>query len=315
MKIGLDIMGGDFAPEAVVEGAILAQKSLTPGEKLVLFGPRYVIRELLLRKKAKPDDYIIEHAPEVIDMHDHPAKAFARKQHSSMVVGFKMLAKGDIDGFASAGNTGAMFAGAMQSVKITPGVLRPAIAAFYPTLNGKSNLILDVGLNPDSKPDVLYQYAILGSIYYQHINKVDKPKVGLLNIGKEEGKGNLASKSAYELMKDSHDFNFVGNIEGNELYDYQNVDVIVSDGFAGNIVIKQAESFYSMVKHRRVEDDFFNRFNFENYGGTPILGINGNVVIGHGISNKNAIANMVLQTKQLIEGRLSSRIKDYFNYE
>ncbi len=315
MKIGLDIMGGDFAPEAVVEGAILAQEYLTTGEKLVLFGPRYVIKEMLLRKKANPDAFIIEHAPEVIDMHDHPAKAFARKQNSSISIGFKMLARGSIDGFASAGNTGAMFAGAMQSVKITPGVLRPAIAAFYPTLNGKSNLILDVGLNPDSKPDVLYQYALLGSIYYQHINKVDEPKVGLLNIGKEEGKGNMASKSTYELMKDSHEFNFIGNIEGNELYDYEKVDVIVADGFAGNIAIKQAESFFSMIKHRRIEDEFFNRFNFENYGGTPILGINGNVVIGHGISNKNAIANMVLQTKQLIEGRLSSRIKEYFNYE
>ncbi|MFO7880390.1 MAG: phosphate acyltransferase [Bacteroidota bacterium] len=315
MRIGLDIMGGDYAPEACIDGAVLAQQQLKQGDKLVLYGPRYVIRELLSRRKADPADFDIVHAPEVISMHDHPSKAFSRKKNSSMAQGFRGLVTGEVDGFASAGNTGAMFVGAMQAAKPIPGIIRPAIAACFPALEGNNKLILDVGLNPDSKPDVLYQYAILGSIYYKHIHKVDAPRVGLLNIGREESKGNLVSKSAHEMMKDSHEFNFIGNVEGNELFDHNKVDVVVTDGFAGNVVIKQAESFYSIVKKRNIDDDYFNRFNFENYGGTPILGVDGNVVIGHGISNKNAIASMVLQTEKLIEGRLSSRIKEYFNYE
>ncbi|MEA3446938.1 MAG: phosphate acyltransferase PlsX [Bacteroidota bacterium] len=315
MRIGIDIMGGDFAPGVCVKGAMLASQHLETDDQLILFGHDETIRELLHKEGADPDEFSIVHAPEIIHMQDYPSRAFVKKAKASMVVGFRYLAKNEIDGFASAGNTGAMFVGAMQNIKPIPGVLRPAIAACYPTLNGKSNLILDVGLNPDSKPDVLYQYGQLGSLYFRHVNKVENPKVGLLNIGQEPGKGNLVSKSAYELMKYSPNFNFIGNIEGNQIFEHDTVDVVVTDGFIGNIVLKQTEAFYELIKKRGIDDDYFNRLNFENYGGTPILGVDGNVVIGHGISNEKSIANMILKTKQIIKGKLSSQIKAFYNYD
>ncbi|MFO7790362.1 MAG: phosphate--acyl-ACP acyltransferase [Bacteroidales bacterium] len=315
MRIGLDIMGGDFAPEVCIKGAVLARQSLDADDHLVLFGHGELIEDLLYKENVSSGNFTIVHAPEVIRMQDYPSMAFVKKAKASMVVGYRHLSNKEIDGFASAGNTGAMFVGAMQTIKPIPGVLRPAIAACYPTLNGKSNLLLDVGLNPDSKPDVLYQYGQLGSLYFKHVNNVDNPKVGLINIGKEKGKGNLVSKSAYELMQNNPDFNFIGNIEGHQLFDYENIDVVVADGFTGNVVLKQTEAFYELIKKRGIDDAYFNRFNFENYGGTPILGVDGNVVIGHGISNEKAISNMIMQTKYLIAGQLSSQIKAFFNYE
>jgi phosphate acyltransferase len=315
MKIGIDILGGDYAPDACIDGAIIAAPKLDSKDRIVLIGPESVILDTLEKKNVNPDLFDIVNAPEVISMQDNPAKAFLAKPNSSMVIGFKLLKSGNIDGFASAGNTGAMMVGAMQVIKPIPGVLRPAIASFFPTMNGKHNILLDVGLNPDSKPDVLYQYGILGSLYYQFIHDIEKPKVALLNIGAEEGKGNLAVKSAYELMKDNPEFNFVGNIEGNQLFDYNLTDVIVADGFVGNILLKQAEAFYSLLKQRGLDDDYFERFNYEQYGGTPVLGINSNVVIGHGISNAFAISNMILQTQDMVNANLSQRIKDFFSYE
>jgi phosphate acyltransferase len=315
MKIGIDILGGDYAPDACIDGAIIAAPKLDSKDRIVLIGPESVILDTLEKKNVNPDLFDIVNAPEVISMQDNPAKAFLAKPNSSMVIGFKLLKSGNIDGFASAGNTGAMMVGAMQVIKPIPGVLRPAIASFFPTMNGKHNILLDVGLNPDSKPDVLYQYGILGSLYYQFIHDIEKPKVALLNIGAEEGKGNLAVNSAYELMKDNPEFNFVGNIEGNQLFDYNLTDVIVADGFVGNILLKQAEAFYSLLKQRGLDDDYFERFNYEQYGGTPVLGINSNVVIGHGISNAFAISNMILQTQDMVNANLSQRIKDFFSYE
>ena len=315
MRIGLDIMGGDFAPEACIDGAIKASSELKSGDRIVLIGPENSIRNSLTQRNVNVSDFDVVDAPEVITMQDVPAKAFLSKTRSGIVLGYKMLRSKEIDGFASAGNTGAMMIGAMQVIKPLPGVLRPAIASFFPTMNGKFNIILDVGLNPDSKPDVLYQYGILGSIYYQFVYGTKSPKVSLLNIGQEEGKGNLVSKSAYELMKDSPEFNFVGNIEGNRIFDHNATDVIVVDGFVGNILLKQAESFYSMIKARKIRDEYFERFNYEQYGGTPILGIDANVVIGHGISNAKAISNMVLQTRDMVNAQLSLQIKEFFSYE
>ncbi|MGM0650533.1 MAG: phosphate--acyl-ACP acyltransferase, partial [Bacteroidota bacterium] len=177
MRIGLDIMGGDFAPEVCIKGAVLARQSLDADDHLVLFGHGELIEDLLYKENVSSGNFTIVHAPEVIRMQDYPSMAFVKKAKASMVVGYRYLANAEIDGFASAGNTGAMFVGAMQTIKPIPGVLRPAIAACYPTLNGKSNLLLDVGLNPDSKPDVLYQYGQLGSLYFKHVNNVDNPKV------------------------------------------------------------------------------------------------------------------------------------------
>lgn len=312
MRIGIDIMGGDFAPEATVLGAILAHKEMSSQDRIVLIGNQDKIIEILNREKVNLDDFDIVHASEVIEMNDHPAKAFTKKPDSSIGKGFALLAQGEIDGFASAGSTGAMMVGAMYSVKSIPGVIRPVITGPIPKPDGTHSILLDVGLNPDTKPDVLYQYAILGSIYAENVYGIANPKVGLMNIGSEEEKGNLVTKSAHELMKDSTDFNFIGNIEASDLFTENRVDVIVCDGFVGNIILKEAEAFYTLYKKRGLSDEFFERLNFENYGGTPVLGVNKNVVIGHGVSNDKTIKNMILHTKEVIEANLSEKIKEAF---
>jgi len=312
MRIGIDIMGGDFAPEAAVLGAILAHKDLSKDDRLVLIGDESQIKEILKKEKVSPANFDIVHSSQVIEMRDHPAKAFAKKPDSSIAKGYKLLASGEIDGFASAGSTGAMLVGAMLAIKVVPGIIRPVITAAIPKPDGKFSLILDVGINPDTKPDVLYQYGVLGSLYAQHVYNITDPKVGLMNIGSEEEKGNLVVKSAHELMKDTSDFNFIGNVEANEIFTEDRVDVIVCDGFVGNVILKQAEAFYTLLKKRQIEDDYFERFNFESYGGTPILGVNKNIVIGHGISREVAVKNMILHTREVVEAKLSDKIKEAF---
>jgi glycerol-3-phosphate acyltransferase PlsX len=313
VRIGLDVMGGDYAPEATVAGAILAHQ-LLPDDKIVLIGDQVRIEELLKKKGIDPSVFEIIHTTEVIEMGDHPSKAFQQKVNSSINVGFQLLHAGKIDGFASAGSTGAMMVGVMYVVKSIPGIIRPAIATPIPRQSGKTSIILDAGLNPDCKPDVLYQYGILGSLYAEYVYGYKEPKVGLLNIGTEEEKGNLLTKATFPLMNGSKDFNFVGNVEGHDIFS-EDIDVIVCDGFVGNIVLKMAEAMHEVIKHRNLEDDYFSRFNFENYGGTPVLGINSNVIIGHGISNDIAIKNMILHTKGVVNANLPSKIKELFNNE
>jgi glycerol-3-phosphate acyltransferase PlsX len=308
MKIGLDVMGGDFAPEATVSGAILAHNELPPDVSLVLIGDQDQIIPLLEAKGAKASSFEIVHTTEAIAMGEHPTKAFTQKPNSSISLGFKMLKEGSLDGFASTGNTGAMLVGSMYTLKAIPGVIRPCITSVLPKEEGGFSLILDVGTNADCKPDVLYQFGILGSIYAEHVHNIKSPKVGLLNIGEEPEKGNLVSQAAHNLMKDSKDFNFIGNIEGRDLFDGK-ADVIVCDGFTGNVVLKEAEAFYTLIRKRKLKDEYFDRFNYEIYGGTPILGINSTVMIGHGISNGTAIKNMLLLAREVTQAKLSEKIK------
>ena len=218
MRIGVDAMGGDFAPDAVVSGAILAQKQLSSDQRIVLFGDEAQIASLLKKGNANPDDFDVVHCTEVIDMCENPAKAFTKKPDSSISNGFKALATKKIDGFASAGSTGAMLVGSMYTIKQVSGIIRPSIASFIPVSETKLNLLLDVGLNPDCKPEVLYQYGILGSLYAKFVLGIQNPRVALLNIGAEDEKGNLLVKGTFELMKNNKDFNFVGNVEGNDLF-------------------------------------------------------------------------------------------------
>ncbi|MES2396498.1 MAG: phosphate acyltransferase PlsX [Bacteroidota bacterium] len=311
MKIGIDIMGGDFAPDATVSGAILAYNELPQNVRLVLIGDKEQIISSLTEKGADSNNFDIVHASEVISMGEHPTKAFTQKPNSSISIGFHLLKEGGIDGFASNGNTGAMLVGSMFSVKTIPGVIRPCITSLLPKENGETGLILDVGINADCKPDVLYQFAILGSLFAEHVYGIKKPKVGLLNIGEEPEKGNLISQATHSLMKDTKDFNFIGNVEGRDIFNDM-ADVIVCDGFTGNVVLKQAEALYTMIKKRGLSDAYFDRFNYENYGGTPVLGINSTVMIGHGISNDIAVKNMLLLTKDIVEAKLSDKIKQAF---
>lgn len=312
LNIGIDIMGGDFAPESTIKGAILASQSFDGLAKVVLIGDEATILKSLKLCNANASDFEIVHASQVIDMHEHPTKALVQKPNSSISIGLQMLKAGSINAFSSAGNTGAALVGAMRTVGATAGVLRPCITSVLPKENGGISLILDVGTNADCKPDVLYQFGILGSIYSTILTGNKNPKVALLNIGEEPEKGNLVVQNAHQLMKDSKDFNFVGNVEGRDLFN-DKADVLVCDGFAGNIVLKTAEAFYSLIKRRGRSDDYFDRFNYELYGGTPILGINGTVMIGHGISSPEAIKNMLIHSKQVAEANLHEKIKEIFN--
>ena len=312
MRIGIDIMGGDYAPQKTVHGAILALNELPSDTKIVLFGRESEILSELKQYNINANNFEIINCTDVIDMGEHPTKAFKSKPNSSIAKGFEYLAKGKIDGFASAGNTGAMFVGGYYSVKAITGVLRPAISTLIPREDGGVTVLLDVGANADCKPDVLYQFGILGSLFSEHVCGIKVPKVSLLNLGEEKTKGNMLTQATYSMMEKNSDYNFIGNIEGRDIFDSE-TDVIVCDGFTGNIVLKEAEGIYSIMEKRELLDDYFKRFNYENYGGTPILGLNKTVIIGHGISNEIAIKNMITLTKDVVEADLVSKIKNNLN--
>lgn len=310
MKIGIDAMGGDFAPETVVMGAIFASSKIGSDSKIVLFGDKAQIETILEREKCPLDTFEIVPTTEVISMSDHPTQAFTKKSNSSITVGFNYLAAGKIDGFASAGNTGAMMVGCMYAVKQVEGVIRPAISSSLPTINGHSLILLDVGLNVDCKPEVLYQYGIIGSIYAKRVLHINNPRVALLNIGEEKEKGNNASKTTHEMMEGTKDFNFVGNIEAKHLFTGEVADVVVCDGFVGNTILKQSEGIYEIAVREGIKGTYFDNFNYENVGGTPVLGINAPVIIGHGCSSAKAICNMILQTEKTIRGNIGSELRE-----
>jgi glycerol-3-phosphate acyltransferase PlsX len=313
MRIGIDIMGGDYAPQKTVIGAIEAAKELGVDDKLVLIGDETSIITICNEHGADPSAFEIVHAPDVITMSDHPTKAFAGKENSSIVTGFKLLASKQIDSFASAGNTGAMMVGSMMVCKTIPGIIRPAISSILPKEDGGVGVILDVGINADCKPDVLQQFAVLGSIFAEHVYHISRPKVALMSIGEEPEKGNLVTKEAHQLLKATKGINFVGNVEGRDLFN-DKADVIVCDGFTGNVILKEAESIYYLMRKRNISDPYFDRYDYENYGGTPVLGINSSVIIAHGISSAKAIKNMILLSKEVVEARLPERISTALNH-
>lgn len=312
MKIGIDIFGGDFAPNATLAGAVLAKRELPQNAVIVLLGDKDSILSGLSALNVDAGDFEIVHAPEVITMHDHPTKAIPQKPNSSISIGFDMLAKGELDAFASAGNTGAMLVGSIYKVNTVPGVLRPCITSVLPAIDGTQSIILDVGANSDCKPDVLVQFAQLGSLYSQHVYGIENPRVAMLSIGEEDSKGNLATVTTNKMLSEMADINFIGNIEGRDLF-FGKADVVVCDGFTGNIVLKQAEGMYALLRKRGLKDEYFDRFNYESYGGTPVLGVNGNVIIGHGISNDIAIKNMIIHAHEVAVSGLSSKINKAFN--
>jgi glycerol-3-phosphate acyltransferase PlsX len=312
MKIGLDIMGGDYAPKATILGAIQAQKLLKDNQHIMLIGDKEMATSLLQEQNFNPDIFEFVHTTEVIGMGEHPTKAIVQKPNSSISVGFNMLKEGTIDSFASAGNTGAMLVGALFSVKAIPGVLRPAISTVIPKVKGGFGIMLDAGANADCKPEHLLQFGIMGSLYSKYVYQIEQPKVGLMNLGEEEEKGNILTQATHPLLKSSDQLNFIGNIEGRDLFN-DKADVIVCDGFTGNVVLKLAESFYVLTLKKGLRDEFFDRFNYEQYGGSPILGVNAPVIIGHGISSPEAIKNMVLLSKDMVETKIIDRFKNAFN--
>ena len=314
MKIGIDIMGGDYAPQETVRGAVLARNELPASVELVLIGDSIEIHKLLKEYKADESQFTIVHASDVIGMGDNPARAVVQKPESSISIGFKMLKEGEIDSFASAGNSGAMLVGAVLYIKTIPGIIRPCLSSIIPKENGGLGFFLDVGANADCKPEMLQQFAIIGSLMAEYAYHIPKPKVGLMNIGEEDEKGNSLVKESFPLIKNLKDINFVGNVEGRDLFN-DKTDVIVCDGFTGNIILKLAESFYFLLRKHHINNEYFERFNYENYGGTPILGINAPVIIGHGISNAKTIKNMILFSKEVIDARLAEKISEELTRE
>lgn len=312
MKIGIDILGGDFAPDANIAGAVLARKELPQDVQIVLIGDQDQILSGLNAFGANSSEFEIIHAPDIITMHDHPTRAISQKPNSSIAIGFDLLAKKEINAFASTGNTGAMLVGAIFKINTIPGIIRPCITSVLPTADGGNSILLDVGSNADCKPDVLYQFGVLGSLYAKNVYGIENPRVGLLNIGEEETKGNLLTIAAHKLLAESDEINFVGNIEGRDIF-VGAADVIVCDGFTGNVVLKEAEGIYTLMKKRGIKDEYFDRFNYENYGGTPILGVKGNVIIGHGISNDKAVKSMIVHAYEVAKSGLASKINDAFN--
>ncbi|MBG0780988.1 MAG: phosphate acyltransferase PlsX [Bacteroidales bacterium] len=309
MRIGLDVSGGDFAPQSTLESIPLLLRELPKEDQLVLFGDEEQIQNYLQSAGINEARLEVVHAPGVIEMGDSPLKAFQQKKDSSIVIGFEWLRKGKIDGFASAGNSGAMMVGSVYAINTIPGVIRPSSAVMVPKLDGGNNIIMDVGTNPDAKPDVLYQYGFLGALYARYVLGINNPRVGLLNIGQEEKKGNLLVQSAFLLMKETTDYNFIGNVEGRDLFN-DRADVVITDGFTGNVVIKQIQAMYRLMEKRGLLDDYFSRFNYEIHGGSPIIGINGAVVIGHGISSPLAIKNMMLLLHNVAMSGLNDQIRN-----
>lgn len=307
MRIGIDMMGGDYAPLEATLGAMLAYPDLADGCKLVLIGDQDQILPIMKEHQFDPSGIELIHTSEVIGMAEQATKAISQKPNSSLAMGFSLLKKGEIDSFASAGNTGAMLVGSMLSIKPVPGIMRPAIATLVPKIDGGLGLLLDVGVNADCKPEMLQQFGILGSLLAEYVYHIKNPRIALMNIGEEEEKGNLLSQAAHPLLKATREINFVGNVEGRDLFNNK-TDVIVCDGFTGNIMLKLAESFYSIIKKRNIHDEYLDRFNYEYYGATPVLGINANVLIAHGISKAMAFKNMILLSKEVVEVNLCEKI-------
>jgi phosphate acyltransferase len=321
MNIGIDMMGGDFAPLEAVKGIKLFNEAhltvdssqLTVNGQpstvnLALFGDKTQIETLLKEHAVDTSNIKIIGTSQVIEMDEHPTKALKEKQDSSIAVGFGYLAKGMVDAFISAGNTGAMMVGSLFSIKAIEGIHRPTIGAYMPRENGKLGWLIDAGINSDCKPENLEQFAMLGSIFAEQILNIENPRVGLINIGEEEGKGNLLAQAAYPLLKENKHIHFTGNIEGRDIF-LDKADVMVCDGFTGNIILKLAESIHGLVQRRNVHDEFFDMFEFEQYGGVPVLGVNKPVIIGHGISHAKAFKNMVTIAGKMVEKDVVGMIK------
>jgi glycerol-3-phosphate acyltransferase PlsX len=309
MNIGLDMMGGDFAPLEAIKGVLQYLQEGSSPARLTLVGDQAILEPLLAEHKVPADKIKLVHAEQVIAMHEHPTKAMKEKQQSSIAIGFHLLASGKTDAFISAGNTGAMLVGALFSIKALEGVLRPTISTIIPKEDGSMALLLDVGLNADCKPEQLNQFAVMGSVYAQQILGIEIPKVGLMNVGEEEGKGNILAQAAYPLLKENSHIHFIGNIEGRDIL-VGKADVMVCEGFTGNIILKLAESLYDIAQRQRIDNPYLERFNFENYGGTPVLGVAKPVIIGHGISGAKAFRNMIGVAQKMIEKDVLGRMKE-----
>ncbi len=322
--IALDAMGGDNAPAAIVEGAVMAAREL--GIRVALVGHQGVIETELAKYGARPESLTIVHAADVIEMDEHPAQAARQKKESSIVVGLRLVKQGEADAFMSAGNTGAVMAAATMYLGRIRGIERPSIAGLLP-LSGKLNVLLDIGANADCKPVYLLQFAQMAAAYMERVWKVERPTVGLLNIGEEESKGSTLVQEAYSLLSSSN-LNFIGNLEGKDV-PFGRADVIVTDGFTGNVVVKTMEGMADFIMGElRIAiksrpwymaagaalipafSKMRKKFDYREYGAGPLLGVNGLVFIGHGRSDAKAIVSAVRVARDAAQSGMLEAIRE-----
>lgn len=318
-------MGGDAGPSVVVPGAEEALASGPSDLDLILVGDASGIRSYLTRGES--DRLRVVHASEVIGMSEPPAAAFRKKKDSSIAVGTRLVKEGEADGFVSAGNTGAVVASSLVNMGRLAGVSRPAIATLWPSKRGGA-VVLDVGANHECVPKNLLQFGVMGSMYARHHLKIPAPRVGLLNIGEERSKGNELVKESYQLLERDPGINFVGNVEGRDVFDGA-ADVVVCDGFVGNVILKFSESIFSFLSHM-VRDEirkgvvakagallmrgaFTNvktQLDYAEYGGAPLLGVNGATIISHGKSSPRAIKNAILAATRSVSEQINEHIEE-----
>lgn len=328
MKIAIDAAGGDYAPHEVVKGAIKAAQEY--GVEIVLVGRSNVLRKLAEKSMPKTNITIVN-ARQIIDFNEHPIRALQNKPDSSIVVGIKLIKSGQASAFVSAGNTGAVFSAAMLIMGKINGINRPAIGCFLDSLASVPALLVDAGANADCRPEHLLEFARLGSFYSKNLLKIPSPRVGLLSNGAEEGKGNKLTHEAFELLKSARDINFIGNMEGHDIVKRTH-DVIVTDGFTGNIVLKTIEGFndsflhsikqighvFSSVSRLRTRDlmhdsgmgSWSKKMDYTEYGGACLLGVSGNVIIAHGRSQAKAIKNAIGLAKETIDQGITEKLRE-----
>ncbi len=321
-------MGGDFAPKSEILGSIEAAKEKPDTLEVYLVGNEKLIRDFLKSNNAELNNIIIVDAPDIVSMEDIPTDTFKSKPNSSMNIALNLHKERKVDGVVSVGNTGAFTANSILKLGRIPGVGRPTIGALFPTDTGIS-MLFDVGAFVDCRPNHLYEFAVMGSIYVSHAYGVENPKVGLLSIGEEKNKGNEVSLEAFKLLENSK-LNFIGNIEGRDILNGK-YEVIICDGFTGNIVIKFAESVLGLIKSKfksYAKKGFFKKiwiglisgtlkaalsgFDYQDHGGVPLLGVNGVCIIGHGNSSPLALKNMIYKAEEMVSKKVNEAITDYF---
>jgi glycerol-3-phosphate acyltransferase PlsX len=329
LRIAIDAMGGDFAPVNEVNGAIQVFETHPNAEKLeiVLVGDETKIKEQLAKVDHSKLKFSIVHAEEVVSMDDEPTIAVKKKKNSSLYKGMELLQQGKVDAFVSAGNTGAVLATATVLLGRIKGVSRPTIGTFFPSQTDIPTFVMDVGANIDSKPRFLYEFAVMGNIHVKNLMGVENPKIGLLNIGEETSKGTEVVQETYKLLSQSN-LNFIGNVEGRDVLK-GTAHVIVCDGFTGNIILKFAESFVGFLKSNVMEygkkgiinlmllgivkpvlKKILMQFDYQEYGGVPLLGVDGVVIIGHGKSTPKAIKHMLFRAMEMVTKDINGKIEE-----
>jgi glycerol-3-phosphate acyltransferase PlsX len=328
MRIAIDAMGGDNAPDEIISGALESVELLDKDDELILVGPADIIESKLPSKKSRREQIVIVDAPEIIGMDDPPIESVREKHKSSINVMAKMAKKGQADALISAGNTGACIAAFQMRMRNLPGVNRPGIAVVFPTFDGLVT-ICDVGANIACKPINLYQYAVMSSLYSQHALGIENPRVGLMSIGAEDAKGNEVVKKTRELMKSDTNLNFIGNIEGRAIFEGV-CDVAICEGFVGNVILKLTEGLvdglFKAIKHELLQENMrlamkfkpimkqmYKKYDYHEYGGAPLLGVNGTAMISHGSSKSRTIKNAVMTAKKYYTKRINEKITEYLS--